>query len=132
MTVAVLFAATFIAFVVIDAIWLFTIGGRLFKSTLRGLIREPPGLIPAGLLYLILSAAVVHFASLPALADGGFLQAAVGGAVLGLAAYAAYDLTNLATLKAYTVTLAVIDMCWGTAVTAASAAIGVGAAHAFM
>lgn len=132
MTVTILFIATFAAFIVLDAIWLFTVGGRLFKSALGDLMRKPPGLVPAGLLYVILAAAVVHFAGLPALRGEDLTVALANGAVLGLAAYAAYDLTNLATLRRYTVTLAVVDIAWGTAVTAASAVIGVAVARALV
>lgn len=132
MTIAILFVATALAFIVIDAIWLLTIGGRLFKSTLGDLMRDPPGLLPAGLLYMILVAAVVHFAGLPALRADDLGLALLNGAVLGLAAYAAYDLTSLATLRRYTVVLALVDMAWGTAVTAASAVIGVAVARAFL
>ena len=46
------------------------------------------------------------------------------GAVLGLVAYGTYDITNLSTLKGWSVKLAVIDIAWGTALTAVSATIG--------
>jgi uncharacterized membrane protein len=40
--------------------------------------------------------------------------------VLGLSAYGLYDLTNHATLKNYSLSLALSDMTWGTFVTAAA------------
>jgi uncharacterized membrane protein len=46
------------------------------------------------------------------------------GAALGCIAYGTYDLTNHATLKAWTTSLTVIDMAWGTAITAVTAAGG--------
>ena len=36
----------------------------------------------------------------------------------GLAAFGVYDLTNLATLRGYTVLMTVVDMVWGTFATA--------------
>ena len=45
-------------------------------------------------------------------------------ALLGLVAYGTYDITNLSTLKGWSVKLAVIDIAWGTALTAVSATIG--------
>lgn len=45
------------------------------------------------------------------------------GAFFGLAMYAAYDLTNLATLKGWPVLVTVVDLVWGSAVTAATAAL---------
>ena len=40
------------------------------------------------------------------------------GALFGLVAYATYDLTNLATLKAWPIKLVVVDLIWGTILTA--------------
>jgi uncharacterized membrane protein len=46
------------------------------------------------------------------------------GALFGFFAYATYDLTNLATLREWPMRLSLIDVCWGTLVSAASAAGG--------
>ena len=58
-----------------------------------------------------------------------FLVVALLGALLGLFAYATYDLTNLAVMKGFTTKIAIIDMVWGTVLTASvsgiTAAIGV-------
>ena len=43
------------------------------------------------------------------------------GALFGFFAYMTYDLTNLATLRAYTTSLALLDIAWGSAVSAATA-----------
>ncbi len=53
------------------------------------------------------------------------------GAVLGLAAYGTYDITNLAVLKGWPVIVTVVDMVWGTLVTAACAAAGYAAVKQF-
>jgi uncharacterized membrane protein len=39
-----------------------------------------------------------------------------------LIAYATYDLTNLATLKGFPASIALIDMLWGTFISAAASA----------
>ena len=41
------------------------------------------------------------------------VAALVWGAVFGLVVYGVYDLTNLATLKDWTLTMAVVDILWG-------------------
>jgi len=46
------------------------------------------------------------------------------GALLGFFAYATYDLTNLATLRGWSPTLAIVDMAWGTFITALAATGG--------
>ena len=45
------------------------------------------------------------------------------GALFGLVAYATYDLTNLATLRGWSLPVTLVDIAWGAAVTALSAAV---------
>lgn len=49
---------------------------------------------------------------MPALEGGGVAKAALNGAVLGLVAYATYDLTNQATLRDWPLTLTLVDIPW--------------------
>jgi uncharacterized membrane protein len=51
-------------------------------------------------------------------------QSALHAALFGFFAYATYDLTNLATLKGWPVGLALLDITWGTFVSAVSATAG--------
>ena len=60
----------------------------------------------------------------PALDSGSWHKALLLGAVFGLCAYGTYDLTNLATLQRWPLRLAVVDMAWGTLLTAISALAG--------
>ena len=64
---------------------------------------------------------MVVLAIQPALANGDWKTAMVRGAVLGLVAYGTYDLTNMATLKQWSVKITLIDMAWGSFVTAVTA-----------
>jgi len=48
----------------------------------------------------------------------------VKGALFGFFAYATYDLTNLATLEGWPVTVSVVDVVWGTGLTGGSALMG--------
>ena len=50
------------------------------------------------------------FAVRPALASGDWRTAALFGALFGFFAYATYDLTNLATLKVWSLRISLIDM----------------------
>ncbi|HEY8579770.1 MAG TPA: DUF2177 family protein, partial [Beijerinckiaceae bacterium] len=74
--------------------------------------------------YLLYVGAIVVFAVAPAAAADRASTALLYGAMLGLVAYGTYDLTNHATLKAWTTTLTVVDMSWGATLTALSAVIG--------
>ena len=60
----------------------------------------------------------------PALAEGSLGSAVLHGALFGFFCYATYDLTNLATLKGWTLPMALVDIGWGTVVTAIAAAAG--------
>ena len=72
-------------------------------------------------LLLGIGVGVVVLAVLPALEAGSLTRAAGLGALLGLVAYAAYDLTNLATLAGFPPRMVPVDLIWGTALTAAVA-----------
>ena len=54
----------------------------------------------------------------------GWSGTASRAALFGLVAYATYDLSNLATLKSWPIGLALIDMAWGSALSAMSAVAG--------
>ena len=78
---------------------------------------------PAIAFYLIYIAGIVLLAVAPN-RDAGLVKTAVAGAILGFVAYATYDLTNQATLKVWSTRITLIDLTWGTFVTAVSAAAG--------
>lgn len=51
-------------------------------------------------------------------------RAVAGGALFGFFAYVTYDLSNLATLKSWPLRLTLIDIAWGTLVSAMAAGAG--------
>jgi uncharacterized membrane protein len=117
------FAATYAAalgtMVLLDALWLgFSID--MFRAVLGELLLPRVRLLPAAAFYLMYVALVVLFAV--DWRGGGRAAAARRGAGLGLIGYGTYELTNYATLAAWSPRLVVIDMLWGVAVTAAVAA----------
>ncbi|MDA0342317.1 MAG: DUF2177 family protein, partial [Proteobacteria bacterium] len=69
-------------------------------------------------------AGVVYFAVLPALREGSWRAAARRGALLGLLAYATYDMTNLATLVGWSLPVSLVDMAWGMVITGTAATAG--------
>ena len=85
-------------------------------------MRPQPGFVAAALFYAVYAAGVVHFAVMPGLRAGGWTTALAQGALLGLVAYATYDLTNLATLKGWPIAMSAVDIAWGAALTAVVAA----------
>ena len=119
----ILYLASAVIFFPLDFIWLSTMGKGFYQRELGSLLLSNPNLIIAGLFYLAYLVGVVVLVSGPA--DGDIVKAAVLGAVLGFVAYGTYDLTNLSTVNGFTPAVAAVDMAWGTALTAVSAAGGV-------
>lgn len=114
------FVAGYIAFLVAfglcDAAWLGTMTARLYRPALGDLIAEPVRYVPAALFYFGFPLGVLHFAVMPALRSDQASEALINGALIGLLAYATYDLTNYATLRPWTLAITVADVIYGTVV----------------
>lgn len=121
---ATMFAATLLVFVALDAAWLTLVGMRMFQNQLGSILRPQPVLGAVIAFYPIYAVGLVALAVQPALAARSMASAAVKGAVLGLTAYATFDLTNLAVIKGWTVGLAATDIAWGVAASAAASIAG--------
>lgn len=107
-----LHVTTLVVFLAIDMVWLGWIARAFYRAEIGGLLREDVNWAAALLFYVLFIAGLLAFAVIPAL-DRGVLRAAVAGGLFGLVAYATYDLTNLATLRGFTVRVAAVDMAWG-------------------
>lgn len=121
----ILKAAVAVALVlgVLDGIWLGFIVRDWLVKQFGGRLRDPVFWPPAIVFYVIYSAGLAFFAVSPAMAAGGDWAMALGlGAFIGLIAYGTYDLTNWATMKDWPRQFAIVDLIWGPAVSAASAA----------
>ncbi len=118
------YGATGLAFLILDGLWLSLATPALYRPALGPLLAERvvPGAAIA--FYLIYIGGIVLFAVAPAVRASSPLQAALLGAALGLVAYATYDLTNLATLRGWSMKLSFIDLGWGMLVTAMAAFAG--------
>ena len=124
-------ATTLLVFLVIDAIWLGLIATSFYKRALGALMLDQPKLHVAALFYIGYAFAIVLLAASPAAKSGSLGQALFYGAIFGLAAYGTYDITNMATLKDWPVTMSLVDMAWGTFITAVSSASGYAALRYF-
>jgi uncharacterized membrane protein len=121
---AIAYPVTAVIFLALDALWLSTMAERLYRPAIGHLMLERFVPVPAVVFYAIYVAGIVVFAIAPALAGRGGWPTALGrGALLGLFAYATYDLTNQATLKDWSWRVTLADLCWGTFATAVSAAL---------
>lgn len=119
----VAYAATAVIFFAIDFLWLSNAVG-FYRERLGELLLDKPNLGYAAGFYLLYVGGIVMLAVVPALNAGSWSNAALAGAVLGLVAYGTYDMTNLSTLRNWSLTVSLVDMAWGTALTAVSATGG--------
>jgi len=122
--ILIAYAGTSLVFLALDAVWLTTMADRLYRPALGALMLERFVPLPAILFYGLYIVGIVVFAIAPSLTHGRWISALWRGALLGLIAYATYDLTNQATLRGWAWRVTVADLCWGTFVTAAAAAAG--------
>lgn len=124
MTYLVAYGATAISFLVLDLLWLGFIAKGFYRQEIGPLLLDKFNMAAAVGFYLIFVAGIVIFAILPALQGGSWRTAVLYGALFGFFAYATYDLTNLATLRGWTMPMTVVDIAWGTFLTGASAFAG--------
>ncbi len=126
-----LYLLTLVIFLGIDAVWLGFVAPKFYRSQIGHLMAEKANLPIAGLFYLLFVGALVYFVVAPAVQSGEMRDVLLRGALFGLVTYATYDLTNHATLRDWPVTVTVVDMTWGTLLTAATSALSVWAARLF-
>ncbi len=105
----------------LDFVWLKLSAEPLYHRALGTVMADKPNMLAAVAFYLVYLVGVVVFAVRPALESGDWQSALWRGALLGFIAYATYDLTNLATLRVWTLKISLIDMAWGAALTAIAA-----------
>lgn len=120
MNIAIAYGLTLIVFAVIDTLWLGLMGDRLYRPLIGSMLADNFRLAPAIAFYALYAAGLTLFAVMPGLAEGGWKKALIWGGLFGLFAYGTYDLTNLATLKSWSLKLSLIDMAWGMVVSASA------------
>ena len=115
--------ATFAVMAVLDGIWLTLVARDFYRSNIGHLLGESTNWVPAVAFYVIYTIGAWFFATQPGVDDGSALTAALRGAAFGFVAYATYDLTNHATLRGWPSLVTVVDMAWGTGLTATVAGL---------
>jgi uncharacterized membrane protein len=107
----------------VDLVWLGAVAKGFYQRQIGHLMRPDVQWVPAVLFYLVYVAALVVFVAAPAVERQSVSRAIGYGAFFGLAAYAAFDLTSLALLKDFPVAAALVDLAWGTFLSAAVSAV---------
>lgn len=113
-----LFGLSFASLIALDALWLTKISPKLYKEQIGHLMAEKPNLAAAGLFYVVYIIGVVIFVVQPAVDQKSVMYALTRGALFGFVAYATFDLTSLAVLKDWPLKITIIDLIWGSTLTA--------------
>ena len=114
---------TLVTFLAMDAVWLGIVARDLYRRELGHLLAPTVRWGAAGVFYLLYVAALLVLVVMPN-RGAPLLRVAALGALFGLVAYATYDLTNLATLRDWPMSVTLFDLAWGAVLTGATAVAG--------
>ena len=118
---AAAYAVALVVMGVLDALWLGVVASGFYAEQMGALMTDSIRPVPALLFYLLYPLAIVGLALNPVPATRQV--AVLRSAALGLTAYGVYDLSNLATLRGWSVPLTLVDMAWGTLATGVAGAL---------
>ncbi len=108
-----IFLVAFVVFFAIDIIWLGLVAKNLYKKYLGFIMAPQVNWIAAVIFYIVFIIGLSFFVIEPALTKQSLSYALLAGLFFGFITYATYDLTNLATLKDWPITITIIDLVWG-------------------
>lgn len=115
---------TFIFFLIVDILWLGVVAKNIYQKYLGSFLADSYNWTAAFIFYFIFVAGISIFAIYPAINKGSIYHAIIMGALFGFFTYATYDLTNLATLKAWPLPIVIIDIIWGSFLSALVSVFG--------
>jgi uncharacterized membrane protein len=115
---------TTLVFLAIDLLWLGVLAKGLYNKYLGSFLSDQVNWTAAIIFYVLFIVGIFVFAILPAVEKDSLSKAIVLGALFGFFTYATYDLTNLATLKGWPLPIVLIDISWGSFLTASVSAAG--------
>jgi uncharacterized membrane protein len=116
----VLYLATLIVLIPIDFLFLGLVAKGFFTSQVGDMLGEIR-LAPAILFYLLYVGGILIFVSGQAVTPSSTL---LYGALFGFFCYMTFELTSLSLLKHWTWAVVVVDVSWGTFVTAVVSTLG--------
>lgn len=116
-------AAAFVM-VAVDMLWLGLIARTFYRDGIGHLMAEQPKIAAAVAFYVLYALGLLVFALAPQADNPAWGRTILMGGLFGFFAYATYDLSNLAMLRNWPVRLALVDMAWGTLISATAAAAG--------
>ncbi|ABG42584.1 conserved hypothetical protein [Paraglaciecola sp. T6c] len=118
------YIGSLLGFLLLDAIWLGLVAKNSYIQAMQGLMREDVHVWPWVVFYSLYCMAIVYLVVLPRKDTAHGRHVLAAGAVLGAAAYGAYNMTNYALLAGWPLGISLQDWAWGTVVTSLSSYCG--------
>lgn len=110
---AKIYALSLAVFLVVDFTWLGVVAKPFYQRLLGHLFSERVNWPAAFLFYLIFVVGILVFVVSPALQAHEWTRALFFGLLFGVVTYATFDLTNLALIKGWPLSIVVVDILWG-------------------
>lgn len=111
---------------ILDASWLGLVAPAFYKKHIGFIMANKPNWLAALGFYLIFILGVTVFVVYPGWKNvDSLVKIGLLGALFGLVTYATYDLTNQATLKNWPHIVTIVDLLWGTVLTASVSVVAV-------
>ncbi len=124
----ILLSSTLIAaliFLIIDVIWLSFSVKSFYRPNIGHLLLEKPIIWAAVLFYIIYVFGLAIVIIEPSLNSNEVLKLLFKAFIFGVVAYGTYNLTNMATIKGWSINVVFVDMLWGGTLTAFSSYFGI-------
>lgn len=123
---------TVVVFFAFDLTWLGLIAKKMYADKLGYIMSPQINWLPAIVFYLLFVVGLLLMVIFPAIEKKSWTHALLYGLLFGLVTYATYDLTNLATLKNWPLSITIIDLLWGSFLSAATSVISFLAIQKFL
>lgn len=114
---------TFLVFLVIDFVWLGFVAKDIYRNKIGFIMKDNFNMSAALIFYIVFIIGLMFFVINKAVVMGSWQYALFAGMFFGVITYSTYDMTNLATLKDWPISLTVIDIIWGTVLNGATSLI---------
>jgi uncharacterized membrane protein len=115
---------TAMVFFGIDLVWLGLVAKNMYNRNIGHLMSSQVNWVAAVVFYLAFIVGILVFAVYPSVDRDSLLRAIVLGVLFGFFTYSTYDLTNLATLRDWPLSVTIVDIAWGMVLTGAVSAVG--------
>jgi uncharacterized membrane protein len=115
------YIASAVVMTITDGLWIGLLARSFYLSRIGHLFAATPNWVAVGVFYLVYPVGLMYFA---VVGKDSLAASATAGLLFGFFAYATYDLTNMATLKDWPLSMTLVDIAWGSAMGALAAAVG--------